>query len=261
MKKPKIIVFDLETIWDIDKITNEEVYFSLSNWEGRTMKASINSILCFGYKELGSKKAECNSVWDYKKRFAKNMNDDYDVCKAAYDVLKDADAIITHNGKRFDWKFLQTRLKINKLPHLDKILHIDTCHIARSNLSMYSNRLKDLAAEFTPERKINTGGKKLWTRIYRGDKSAMFDMVKYCKQDVVTTEALFESLRPFVTNLPNFNLFNNNPESCTGCGGSKLQRNGKLVTKTKIHQRLRCTDCGCSKISKPEVNPAKGIAL
>jgi DNA polymerase elongation subunit (family B) len=189
MNKPRIVTFDLETIWNIDEIAREDVFFGMSNWPGRTMKASIGSIICFGYKVYGEKRAKCASVWDDKEFFQENLNDDYLVCAHAYEVLKDADAIITHNGKRYDWKYLQTRLKINGLPTLDKIPHIDTCAVAKANFSMYSNRLKDLSARFTPEHKISTGGKNLWTRVYRGDKAAMKEMAEYCKQDVIATES------------------------------------------------------------------------
>jgi len=48
-------------------------------------------------------------------------------CQEIYKVLSEADAVVTHNGKRFDWKFLQTRLIKHKLKPMSKTPHIDTC--------------------------------------------------------------------------------------------------------------------------------------
>ena len=249
MKKPRIITFDLETIWDIDKIANEDVFFSLSNWPGRTMKASIGSIICFGYKVWGEKKPHCINVWDDKASFKANINDDYLVCAAAYEILKDADAIITHNGRRYDFKYLETRLKINGLPslppHLKTASHIDTCAVAKASFSMYSNRLKDLASQFTPENKIATGGKKLWTRVYRGDSLAMREMSEYCKQDVVATEALAEAFKPQIKNWPNMNVFMGTLNNCNVCHSTNVQKHGTRPTISGVlRQRFRCMDCG-----------------
>ena len=260
MSKPRIVTFDLETIWDIDKIADEEVFFGLSNWPGRTMKASIGSIICFGYKVMGEKNAHVVSVWDDKDFFQENLNDDFLVCAAAYEILSDADAVITHNGKRFDWKYLQTRLKINGLPTLDKIKHIDTCAVAKANLSMYSNRLKDLSNSFTPEAKISTSGKKLWSRVYRGDKSAMKEMAEYCKQDVVATEALAEAFRPMIKNWPNNNLYHGTTHNCPSCNSTKLQKNGVVPTLSGPKQRYRCMDCGSSMSSPADNKPLRIVS-
>lgn len=252
-RKLKIVTFDLETIWDINEWANEDKAFNMSAWPGRTMKADINSILCFGYQILG-KPSKCISVWDNAKRFKKNLNDDYQVCKEAYDILKDADAIITHNGKRFDWKFLQTRLRKHGLPPLPKILHIDTCAVARASYSLFSNRLKDLAKFLGVTPKISTAGKQLWTRIYKGDKSAHKEMVRYCKQDVETTSECALKMLNVISNWPTVG----GNADCPNCGSNNVQKRGERVTKTKRYSRYQCQDCGTwsskSKDNKPLVS-------
>lgn len=242
MKPPKIITFDLETIWDINEWACEERAFGMSAWEGRTMKADINSVLCFGYQEHG-KDAKVISAWDFASRYKKNINDDYEVVKAAYEILKDVDAVVTHNGKRFDWKFLQTRLKIHGLPNLPKITHIDTCAVARSEYSLFSNRLKDLAKFLGVTPKISTSGKNLWTRIYRGDKKAQVEMVKYCKQDVKTTTECALNMVNVIKNWPNRNLFDGDGYQCPSCGSNNVQRRGFSITKSLKKQRYQCQDC------------------
>jgi uncharacterized protein YprB with RNaseH-like and TPR domain len=203
------------------------------------MKADINSILCVGYQIMGES-AKCISVWDFKSAFKKDLNNDYHVCKFAYELLKEADAVITHNGKRFDWKFLQTRLRVNGLPELPKIIHIDTCAVAKAEYSLFSNRLKDLAKFLDCSPKVSTAGKQLWTRIYRGDETAQREMVAYCKQDVKTTTECALKMINVIKNWPKMG----EAQDCPNCGSDNVQRRGNRVTKTKIYSRFHCQDCG-----------------
>lgn len=256
-KKPKIVTFDLETIWNIDEWAREDRAFAMSNWPGRTMKADINSIICFGYQVHGEK-PKCISVWDFKHYTPDLLNDDYELCAMAYEILKDADAIVTHNGKRFDWKFLKTRMKYHGLPRLDDIIHIDTCAVARKEYSLFSNRLKDLSQFLGVEAKISTGGRQLWTRIYRGDKKAQKEMAVYCIQDVNVTTQCALAMKPEIKNWPNLNLYMGTLNNCPvpSCGSHKWQKHGRIATKTQLKQRFRCMDCG-STWSKPEGKVAR----
>lgn len=243
MAKPKIVLFDLETLPNIRKIA--ERIPSIGAWPGRTMKADINSIICFGYKIEGHKKAKCINAWDFPKRWKANRNDDYDVVKAAYDILKDADGIVTHNGKKFDIKVLNTRLKFHGLPSLPKIPHMDTVLASRRHLSLYSNRLDDLATFLGVENKLENGGWDLWVQIMFDDTKKSKDlMAKYCKQDVEVLHQVYDKMRPHFTNIPNYNLWAGTEHNCPSCGSVKVQKHGIRATKTAMIQRYRCLDCG-----------------
>lgn len=243
MSKPKIVTFDLETIWNINEWAREDRAFAMSNYYGRTMKADINSILCFGYQILGEK-AKNVSVWDFPQRKRKDLNDDYAVCKAAYEILKDADAIITHNGKNFDLPFLKTRLKKNKLPALPpRIVHIDTKEIAAREYSLFSNRLSDLAEFLGVGSKLSTSGKKLWTRIFNGDKKAEHEMDRYNIRDVSVTTKCALAMRDITSIWPNHNIDSKIPV-CRACNSKRLNKHGYLYTATTKRQRYECLDCG-----------------
>ena len=243
-KKPKIVLWDLETLMNMDEIA--KIFPSIGAYPGRTMKASITTIICFGYKELGDKKSKCVSAWDFPELWAKDMNNDKEVVKAAYEVLKDADGIVTHNGARFDLKFLNTRLMYHGLPPLAKIPHIDTVLAARSNLLLYSNRLNDVSKFFKCESKMENGGWQLWVDVLAGKKKAMKTMSQYCKQDVEVLEQVFLKLRPVIKNIPNYNLFRDSDDTmhCPSCGSSRMQKHGFRNSKTAKLQRYRCLDCG-----------------
>lgn len=236
------MLFDLEVLADMKAA--EKVWFQLSNYPGLTIRASINSIICFGYQTFGEKEIHCKNAWDFPK-WNKNVNDDRPLCEFIYNTLKDADAVVTHNGKRFDWKFLQTRLLIHKMPPLPKIKHVDTCSLSKSNLLLFNNKLSTVGSELTDESKMESGGQDLWTRVRARDHEAMDKMTKYCKQDVRTLNAAFKVLRPFATNIPNYNLYPHGGDKvlCPSCGSTRLKKEGFIYTKTGSNQRYKCIDC------------------
>lgn len=238
----KIILWDLETLPDMKAVMRE--FPGLSNYPGLTLKASINSIICFGYKVLGEKDAQCVNAWDFATRWKKNINDDYKVVEAAYNILKDADVVVTHNGKKFDWKFLQTRLLFHGFPPLPKIIHIDTCSESKKHLLTFNNRLNTLGQFLVKDKKLENGGWGLWVKVADKDKDAMRLMAKYCMQDVVLLEKVFKKLKPLLTQLPNKNLWTGKTHSCPNCGSDNVQKRGRYVTKENAHQRYQCQDCG-----------------
>ena len=136
MKKPKIVFWDLEICRYKEMPTRK--WFGMSQFYGRTMNADINSIVCFGWKVLGEKKAHCINAWDFPA-WSEDVNDDGELVAAAYEILKDADGIVTHYGKKFDLPFLNTRLMFHGFPPLPVGPHIDTKTVASRKLKLFSN--------------------------------------------------------------------------------------------------------------------------
>lgn len=204
--KRRIIIFDIETMPILSKVFSKIT--RLSQWPGLTMKADINSTLCIGWKEYGSSKTNLIAAWDFPN-WEKDINDDKEVLKAWLKVIEGADVIVTQNGKRFDYKFLNTRLLINKLDVMPSgIAHVDTKQIAKRALFLVGNRLDDLAeATDSPKKHDHGEGWELWTKVSQRDEKAMKTMATYCKQDVKTTEQVFKRLLPFIKEMPNANMW------------------------------------------------------
>lgn len=251
MSKPKIVFWDLETLPNARLHIRHLPEYNSDRY-GLTLKADVNSLLCFGYKLRGDKDSKCINVWDTKAG-AKDINDDTDLCKVAYEVLKDADAIVTHNGANFDLKFLNTRLLILGMAPLPKIPHIDTCSLSKRNLYLLKNRLNHIAQSLSTETKMENGGWQLWERLslskWEGTKKQIEEdkktMSDYCKQDVNVLEKIFNYLIPFATNVPNYNLFTGDEvQSCPACGSLKMYKHSKKVKKTGTYQRYQCQQCG-----------------
>lgn len=244
MDSPKIVFFDLETLPNLKEIL--KVFPSLGQWPGRTLKASINSIICFGFKELGKDHpVKVINAWDFEN-WTQDVNDDGPLVRAAYEILSEADAVVTYNGIKFDWPFFQTRLIKNGLAPLNKqIKHIDVCRVIKRNLFLYSNSLKDTGPFFTTDKeKMEHEGWSLWVKTHWKDPEAMKTMSEYCSVDVLVLEELFNKVRPFINDLPNYNLFHREKEHvCPKCASTRLHPRGYYLTKTRRYKRYVCEDC------------------
>lgn len=242
MSDPRIIIFDLETAPDLNEAL--EVWTQLSNYPGQTLRGQVQSVLCFGWKVLDSPEVEVKCAWDYPS-WSSDVNDDRSLVEYAREILSSADAIITQNGRRFDFPVLQTRLLKHEIEPLDpKILHIDTKTASRGNLSFISNSLNNLGRFLLDEMKMDHEGWKLWVRTVRRDPEAAEIMRAYCGQDVLLLEKLYRKLRPFLQRIPNHNLFSPMKiNSCPTCGSTRLQSRGNRYMKTRAYRRYQCVDC------------------
>jgi len=256
MAKAKILLFDIETIPNLNEAM--KVWCQLGAFPGRTMKATVTSLLCVGYKELGSKKTYCVNAWDFDS-WEKDINDDEKITKAIYEIMKEADGVITHNGKRFDWKYLQTKFLMHGLDPLPKLPHVDTCAVARSNLFSFSNKLDYLGQYFVKDKKLENGGWDLWVKCSKRIKKYQNLMERYCKQDVDLLEKLFFKLRPLTKGLPS-QFVDNESENfdivCPKCGSADYSHYGWRYTATTKYRRMKCNSCkGYFRLNSNEKNP------
>lgn len=259
-REPRIILWDLETLPDMEEAM--KVWTGLGNYPGLTLKASISSIICFGYKVYGKDHpVKCVNAWDFKTRWKRNVNDDYMVVKTAYSVLRNADLIVTHNGKKFDVKHLNTRLIKHGFPPLPPVAHVDTCAVSKAKLYMFNNRLNTLGDFLVGEEKMEHEGWKLWVKVRKRNPKAMKTMTAYCKQDVLLLEKVFKRLRAHSKEIPNFNLFSISERNlCPTCGGTRLRSLGWRFTKTNKYRRYICVDCGAASHTNKKDQMPRGLA-
>ena len=251
--KPRIIVWDIETLPNLPAVLHK--WIRMRDFMG--LKADISTMICFGYKIHGQKKTHCLNVWDYPN-WKKNINDDYELVKAAKEVLDSADAIVTHNGKMFDYKFLNTRLAFHGLAPLLKIPHIDTCMLARKRLYLASNRLDDLAKFLKLDGKMKHDGWDLWIDVHGRSEKAMKTMTEYCKKDVRVLDECFTRLKGRAGDvIPNHNHWRSTQnEVCPACGSADYIKWGHRITATNKFPRYRCKSCGtCFRNDKKDKNP------
>jgi len=230
----KSLLFDIETapnlayVWG--KYEQDVIEFK-SHWY----------IISFAYKWLGGK-IKSYSLPDFKN-YAKDPEDDKELCRKLWELFNEADCLIAHNGRAFDIKKTQAKFLQHGFPPPEPFKQIDTLSVARKYFKFDSNRLDDLGKYLGIGEKINTGGWKLWEGCIKGDKKAWAKMVRYNKRDVELLEKVYLKMRPWIQGHPNINLYGKTDDKCPNCGGG-LTRQGTRKNRSTINQQYKCRNCG-----------------
>ncbi len=171
--------------------------------------------------------------------------DDERIVYSLWQILNEADIVVTHNGIKFDLPKIQSRLVIHGFPPTTPYKQIDTCKIAKQQFGFSSNKLDALATYFGIENKIKTNF-KLWSDCLNGCEEALFKMEEYNIMDVIILEKVYLKLRPYIKGHLNIGLFENNANVCPHCGSHDVnQIPGKYhYNSTTLNILFRCSSCG-----------------
>jgi hypothetical protein len=250
---PKILILDIETlpikalVWDVFKTTIP--YQAIEkDW----------SILCWSAKWLFDSKVMGSMVTPEE---AINRQD-RSVLARVWELMDEADWIVTHNGDSFDLKKLNWRFFVNGFPKPSYYKSIDTKKIVNDNFAPTYSKLDWVAQVVGIGRKIETDF-KWWVECGQGDKTYLNKMLVYNKQDVHLEEEVYLKLRPWMEKHPNAGLWSNQiGKVCPCCGGNDITPNGTYATALGLYQAFRCQKCGAMsrstkkqyKLSSVEVN-------
>ena len=240
--KPKANSFVL--VWDLET----------SNLDPR-----FGFILVAGWKAWrGGKPCPCHDAyrvhrfsmrdaWSYhacrcgkQHRLGPTTNDKH-IVKRMSDVLMKADAHVTYNGKRFDWRWIQRRRWIHGLPLLRTLPHIDLMYTARSHLgrgyslkgiSMDDPTLKGLAKSPV------TGAQ--WVKAVAGDERALRYVEVHCDKDVLVLEHEYERMQSVVWMHPRLN---DDRGKCKFCDGRLIKRGAARTAAVNRPTQYQCVDC------------------
>lgn len=195
-------------------------------------------IICICYKWRHEKTVHY-LVWD------KNQ-DDKKMLSEFIKIAEQADEIIGHNGDKFDLPWIRTRCLFHNIPVFPNFTSLDTLKQARSKFKFQSNTLNYIAGF------LGLGIKKptsfdLWKEIVlnKNEKSLNY-MIKYCKQDVILLEKVYNKLSNYITNKVHHGVANGGEKwSCPECGSNEM----KLVNKRSsllgtLRITLKCKSCG-----------------
>lgn len=241
---PKILVFDIETapiiahVWTL--------------WENNV---GLNQIECDWHVLSWSAKwkgAPDSEVMYMDNRGAKHVDDDTNLLTAIWELLDEADVVITQNGKSFDQKKLNARFVIKKIKDRhppSSYKHEDTKLIAKRHFAFTSNKLEymtdKLCVKYKKQKHKKFPGHEMWTECLKGNIEAWKEMEEYNKYDVLALEELYSILAPWHGNAGvNFNLYNDDEVNTCKCGGQIFIKNGFYYTNVSRFQRYKCKGCG-----------------
>ena len=189
-------------------------------------------VLCYAAKWAGESKVYFRSV-----------TGDCDFLHCIWELLNEADAVVTYNGKRHDLPLLNREFIKAGMGPPSKYKHIDLYDTIKSQFKFPSNRLQHVLTELELPTKLEHEGFRLWRKWLDGDEKAHAKMRKYNIQDTKVTEKLYFKLRPWITNHPNYSLYKLDL-ACTKCGSDHIELRGYDRTKVNVMRRYHCLDCG-----------------
>lgn len=193
-----------------------------------------STVLCWSAKWLDEKGVMFDSIMDSPpKRMIEGI----------HKLLEEADAVVHYNGNRFDLPILNREFIKNGHFPPAPYRSIDLLTTVKRKFRFISNKL-DYVCEHLGLGKKHTTDFKLWVDCMAKDPEAWKKMKEYNIQDVLLLEKLFHTIRPWITNLPNFGLYQVNAKACPTCGSESLQKRGFSYTNACKYQRYTCNACG-----------------
>lgn len=237
--KPKVLVYDIETapilasVWGL--------------WDQRVGLNMIDSdwhIMSWSAKWLDSPESE---VMYMDQRHKKNIEDDKPLLKEIWNLLDEADMVITQNGKKFDQKKLNARFVMSGMQPPSSYKHIDTLRIAKKHFAFTSNKLAYMTDKLcTKYKKLSHGkfpGFELWKECMAGNQEAWQEMEDYNRYDVLSLEELYRILVPW-DNTFNFNTYHDSTDVYCKCGNNTFSKNGFYHSSAGKYQKYKCKKCG-----------------
>jgi predicted RNA-binding Zn-ribbon protein involved in translation (DUF1610 family) len=199
-----------------------------------------SEIICWASKDYGEKAVEFSSSWEDGKEY---------MLGRLWEILDEADVVVGYNSDKFDIKRINTEFFLMDWEPPSPYQSVDLIKAVKKNFAFSSNRLDAILKRKGLSPKLETeGGFKLWMDVvYRELAKARNQMKAYNKQDVRSTEELYDSIIGWITNHPNWGLYvddlNGDP-ICPNCGSRHVKEHKVRRTKVRVYQQYQCQDCG-----------------
>lgn len=241
MTKPKILIYDIETSYNLGS--------TWGKYDQHVMHfVEQKHIFCFAYRWYGTDEPiRVVGQTDFPRDYRRNMRDDRKVAIELHKLFDKADIIVAHNGNRFDQKETQTRFLVHGLPRTTPYHQVDTKLVARRHFRMNSNSLNDIASTLGIGKKLPHFGFEMWQRIYEDRDPEMWQIMRdYNVQDVALLEEVYERflLNGWIDNHPNVATISGRLHACPKCGHEgRMMKRGTVHTKTVEYQQYQCGAC------------------
>jgi hypothetical protein len=222
--KPKILLLDIETgpgiayFWNLydDSIPLDRLI-------------APSRILCAAFKWYGEKGETFVSEWTHTPERMLTI---------LRDALSEADAVVTYNGSKFDFKWLRGEFIAKRIRPAGHFANIDLYKLVKQ-CRFDSGKLEYVGPYLNIGRKTKHAGFKLWRDVLAGCPKARAKMEKYNRQDVRLMVGLYRLMAPYMENHPSLH-----GPACSTCGSKKWHKRGTRKTRHYEYDRLECQSCG-----------------
>ncbi len=198
-----------------------------------------SEVLCWSAKWCGKDEVMFSSKKNgHKKRMLKRI----------YDMLNEADVVVTYNGNAFDLKILNKEFALQGWGPPSPYKSVDLLATVRKRFRFTSNKLGYVSEVLGVGEKVKNSGTALWLSCMN-PKAADYEdswklMRDYNIQDTVLLESLYNRIKGWIPSHPNVGAFDNTPLVCPNCGSKHVQRRGLYRATTMTYRRYSCNDCG-----------------
>lgn len=234
-KLPNILFLDVETAPAVAATFGR---FDINLTDANIMTEG-GQIICAAWKWLGETEVHSHCMTSMDAIMRDDIGPVWNLAQA----INQADIIVGHNIKRFDWPVIKGRMLVNELPAPKNVKVVDTLTMART-MKFPSNKLDGLCKHLDLDRKVSHAGISLWVSCMQGDQFALDKMQEYNIQDVVILEQLYLKLAPWYNQLPNVSAYFEEMR-CNACGSINVEATGDtVVANVKTYAEYVCADCG-----------------
>jgi len=255
----KILLLDIETaymevrgIWNLkhnDYISPDKI---TKGW----------SVLCWSARWLFDDKVMGEVVKPEEAINRKSTS----VLKSLWNLLNDADCIVTYNGISFDLPRINAAFLENGYSRPSFYQHLDLYKFVTSKDGIYSPSYK---LDYLAKHWLGLDGKNEmkmedWDECVAGNKQALQKMLDYCKVDVAPLlEDLYVYLLPWIVNHPNLGVYNINDDRsvCPNCESPDITWNETYSTPQGLWEAYRCSNCGSIGRGKGKTHKIKSVSL
>jgi len=233
--KAKILLIDIETAPNI-----AYVWGAWKQNVGQNQWVSKGYIMSYAAKWLGDDTIIYNE---------NRTTNDAKILFDLFGLLNEADIVVAHHGDKFDLPTIKARGLIHGFSPPSPYHTVDTRKVAYSQFRFVSNSLANLCQELgLPQKKDHKKfpGFELWLECMAGNPEAWQEMKDYNIADVISLEALYLRLRPYINNHPNVAYPDEDGTVvCPKCGSQNIKWRGYWYSKAGLcYHKFQCMDCG-----------------
>lgn len=226
-------------MWDIENVAPTTRTWGLFNQNiGLSQVESPGYIISFAARWYGTPRSEVI--------FSSVYHDGQQVMlEKCYDLLDEADALVSWNGAGFDTRKVNWEFELHKIRQGGKyspVKEIDLMKNHKREFYTLSNKLEFVAAQLLGETKVTHEGFKLWLAVEGGNPKAWARFKRYNIQDVNLLVKLYDRMLPWIKH-PNQNLYNRTEGACPSCGKFKLEEKDPHYTLTRAYYQYKCSAC------------------
>jgi DNA polymerase elongation subunit (family B) len=238
----------------LDIETSPHLCYSFQTWNANIMPVQIlepTRMISFSAKWLGHKRVYFHSEYEgFAPEGVSRIECHESMVQAAFNLLDEADVLVTYNGNKFDIPHLGREFRKYHLGEPSPYVSVDLYRAIKKEEIWASHKLAYLTEQLNLSGKLDNSGWRLWLGVLSEDPEvrdkAWREMRRYNKRDTATTEELFEEYLPQIKNLPAAALFDEEISgdlACPNCKSGWIQSRGYAYTKTRRYPRYQCQTC------------------